>query len=127
MANSHTNLRAHRGQVDVSSTTTDAPILPIEQIERLKEIAPHRVDWVFDQTQIESEARRQSLRRVNRMVFIERMSGLVFALLIAVFGLGAAVYLALEDKEITASIIGGGTLVGLVTAFIAGRRQDPKK
>lgn len=127
MANSHTNVRAHRGQVDVSSTTTDSPILPIEQIERLKEIAPHRVDWVFDQTQIESEARRRSLRRVNLMIFIERMAGLVFALLIAIVGLGAAVYLALHDKEITASIIGGGTLVGLVTAFIAGHRQDPKK
>ena len=127
MANSHTRVQARRGQVDVNSTTTDSPILPIEQIERLRDIAPHRVDWVFDQTQIESEARRHGNRRLNIMVFAERMAGLVFALLIAMLGLGAAVYLAMHDKEITASILGGGTLVGLVTSFIAGRKQDSKK
>lgn len=127
MANNQTNLKAHRGQVNVSSTTTDSPILPIEQIERLQQIAPHRVEWVFDQTQIESEDRRATNRRVNLMLFIERIAGLVFALLVAILGLGAAVYLAMNDKEVTASIIGGGTLVGLVTAFVAGRKQDQKK
>lgn len=125
MANSHTKMQARQGQVDVSSTTTDSPILPIEQIERLQQIAPHRVEWVFEQTQIESESRRRGNRRVNMMVFIERMAGLFFALLIAILGLGVATYLAMHDKELVASIVGGGTLVGLVTAFIAGR--GPKK
>lgn len=60
------------------------------------------------------------------MVFVERIAGLVFALLIAVLGLGAAVYLAIADKEITAAVIGGATLVGLVTAFVAGRKSDKK-
>ena len=127
MANSHTKMQARRGQVDVSSTTTDSPILPIEQIERLQEIAPHRVEWVFDQTQIESHSRRTETKRINTMLFVERMAGLVFALLVSLLGIGAAVYLALEGKEITASIIGGGTLVGLVTAFVAGRKQESKK
>ena len=127
MSNSHTKMQARRGQVDVSSTTTDSPILPIEQIERLREIAPHRVEWVFDQTQIESNSRRTETKRINTMLFVERMAGLIFALLISVLGIGAAVYLALQGKEITASIIGGGTLVGLVTAFVAGRKQEAKK
>lgn len=127
MANNHTKMQARIGRVDVSSTTTDSPILPIEQIERLREIAPHRVDWVFDQTQIESDSRRTETKRINTMVFVERMAGLFFALLVSILGIGAAVYLALQGKEITASIIGGGTLVGLVTAFVAGRKQEPKK
>lgn len=127
MASNHTRARAHKGEVVVSSTTTDSPILPIEQIERLKEIAPHRVDWVFDQTQLESESRRSEAKRINTMVFIERMAGLTFALAVAIIGLGAAVYLAIQGKEVTASIIGGGTLVGLVTSFVAGRKQPEKK
>ena len=127
MTNSHTKMQARKGQVDVSSTTTDSPILPIEQIERLKEIAPHRVEWVFDQTQVESTNRRTETKRINTMLFVERMAGLIFALLISILGIGAAVYLALQGKEITASIIGGGTLVGLVTAFVAGRKQEAKK
>lgn len=111
----------------MSSTTTDSPLLPIEQIERLQQLVPNRVEWVFDQTQIESESRRTEMKRINTMVFIERMAGLVFALVIAIIGLGAAVYLAMNHHETTASIIGGATLVGLVAAFIAGKKSDNKK
>lgn len=126
MANSHTRLQADKGGVNVSSTTSDSPILPIEQLDRLREIAPNRVDWVFEQTEAESRFRRMENHRINTMTFTEHILGLVFALLIAVFGLGAAVYLAMHDKEVTASIIGGGTVVGLVTAFIAGRNKPSK-
>lgn len=49
----------------MSSTTTDAPLLPIEQIERLAQVVPSRVEWVFDQTQIESEGRRAETKRIN--------------------------------------------------------------
>lgn len=127
MASNHTRVHANRGQVAVSSTTTDSPLLPIEQIERLAQVAPHKVDWVFDQTQIESDARRNEMVRINSMVFKERMAGLIFALVIAVLGLGAAVYLAVAGKELTASVLGGGTLVGLVTAFVAGRKSENHK
>lgn len=121
--NRHTSAKANRDGVTVSSTTTDSPLLPIEQIARLKDLVPDRVDWVFVQTEHESDARRSENRRINSMMFIERMAGLVFALLIALIGLGAAVYLAMNDHEVTASVIGGGTLVGLVAAFIAGRKS----
>lgn len=121
--NRHTSAKAGRDGVTVSSTTTDSPLLPIEQISRLKELAPERVDWVFVQTEHESSARRDENKRINTMMFIERMAGLIFALLIAVAGLGASVYLAMNNHEVTASVIGGGTLVGLVAAFIAGRKS----
>lgn len=101
--------------------------MPIEQIERLQEILPDKVDWIFEQTTIESEARRKEVSRINSMVFIERIAGLLFALLIAVLGLGLATYLAMHDHDVTASIIGGSTLVGLVTAFVVGKKGDSKK
>ena len=111
----------------MSSTTTDSPLLPIEQIERLQQLVPHRVEWVFDQTQIESESRRSEMKRINTMVFVERMAGLIFALAIAIIGLGVATFLAMNQHEAPASIIGGATVVGLVAAFIAGKRSDGAK
>jgi hypothetical protein len=120
--NRHTSAKASRDGVTLSSTTTDAPLLPIEQIARLKDLAPDRVDWVFQQTELESMGRRSEVRRINTMTFIERMAGLVFALLVSMMGLGASIYLAMNGHEVTASIVGGGTLVGLVTAFVAGRK-----
>ena len=119
-----THAKANKDGLTLSSTTTDSPLLPIEQIARLKELVPDRVDWVFDQTEIESKGRRDENKRINTMMFAERMAGLVFALLVAVIGLGAAVYLAMHDHDVTASILGGGTLVGIVTAFVAGRKQS---
>ncbi len=119
-----THAKANKDGLTLSSTTTDSPLLPIEQIARLKELVPDRVDWVFDQTEIESKGRRDENKRINTMMFAERMAGLVFALLVAVIGLGAAVYLAMHDHDVTASILGGGTLVGIVTAFLAGRKQS---
>lgn len=113
--------------VEVSSTTTDAPILPVEQIARLQELVPHRVDWVFDQTQIESEGRRKENVRVNTLIFIERIAGLILAFFVVAMGLGASVYCATIDQPIVASVIGGTTLVGLVSAFILGRRGPPQK
>ncbi len=127
MAGKQTRLSAGNGRLDVSQTTTESPLLPIEQIAQLKQIDPARVDWVFEQTQVESTERRREVRRINTMVFIERIAGLFFALIIAFAGLGVAAYLAISGHDWVAGVIGGTTLVGLVTAFIAGKKSDPKK
>jgi hypothetical protein len=127
MTSRHTNAsaRSRDAEVTVSQTTTDAPLLPVEQISRIKELAPARVDWIFEQTQAESVFRRGEHRRINTMMFIERIAGLVFALLVAAGGIGSAVYLALHGHDAVAAVLGGTTLVGLVTAFIAGQRGTP--
>jgi hypothetical protein len=121
MAGRHTRLAKRGDEIALSHTTTDAPFLPVEQMEKLKELDPSRIDWVFEQTQIESEFRRSEERRVNTFVFIERMVGLLLALCIGLSGLGAAYLTALGGHDMTASIIGGTTLVGLVSTFIAGK------
>lgn len=126
MANRHTHASARSpkgAEVALSETTTDAPLLPIEQLARLKEIAPEKLEWMFQKTEQEIEFRHTETRRVNTMTFIDRMAGLVFALLVAAGGIGGAIYLAMHDKSWVAAIIGGATLVGLVTAFIAARRS----
>lgn len=110
-------------EVTVSSTTTDSPILPIEQIERLQQIAPERVNWVFEQTTTESNYRRTESKRVNTLIFTEKIIGLCFALIVALAGLGSAVYCAMLGREIVASVLGGTTLVGMVTAFIVGKKS----
>jgi len=121
--NRHTSAgaRSKDTELRVSHTITDAPLLPIEQISRLRELAPNRVDWIFSQTELESAFRRKEHQCINTMTFIEHMSGLVFALIVACLGLGMAAWLAVNGHELTASVIGGTTIVGLVSAFILGR------
>ena len=120
MGNNHTTLSAKSKdhELTVSQTTTDAPILPVAQLERLQQIAPDRVPWIFEETQKEAEFRRAENRRINTFIFIERVIGQLFGLLIGVGGLFAAVYAATHGAEAAGSIIGGATLVGLVSAFL---------
>lgn len=126
MANRQTHARARSSkgtEVALSETTTDAPLLPIEQLARLKDIAPDKVEWMFEKTSDEISFRHSETKRVNTMTFIDRIAGLVFALLVAAGGIGGAIYLAMNDKVVVASVIGGATLVALVTAFIAARKS----
>ncbi len=48
------------------------------------------------------------------------------ALVVALAGLASALYCAIINKEIAASVLGGATLVGMVTAFIAGKKPAEK-
>jgi len=123
MANRHTKAHSRDSgqELTLSSTTTDCPLLPIEQLERLARIAPERVNWVFEQTSIES-----AHRRVHTLIFSERLVSIFCALVVALAGLASALYCAIINKEIAASVLGGATLVGMVTAFIAGKKPTEK-
>jgi hypothetical protein len=127
MANNQTRVNAKQGgDLAIHSTTTDSPLLPIEQIERLQQLVPHRVEWVFDQTTKEADARRGENHRINTFVFLEFLIGQIFGFLIAVAGLGAAVYCAMLGQSVVAAVIGGTTVVGLTLAFITGKKPRAK-
>lgn len=123
MANQQTTLQARTpdGELTVSRHSTDSPILPTAQIERLHAIRPDKVDWVFEQTQAEAEHRRRQDSRINIFVLIERLTGQLFGLIVALAGLGAAAYMATHGAPTAGGVVGGVTLVAMVTAFIVGR------
>ena len=106
----------------VQDNHSDAPLLPIDGIERLYAIRPDRVDWVFDQTQIEAETRRTEQKRVNTFVFVERMAGMVSALLIGVSGIGGGIYAALQGHDWIGGIVATTTIGTLAVAFL--KRQS---
>lgn len=111
-------------ELTVSQSTTDAPILPIAQIDRLHAILPERVNWVFDETQKEADYRRTETTRLNTLTFVERIVGQIFGLIIGVSGLAAAVYAATHGAQTAGGIIGGTTVVALVGAFVYGKSKD---
>jgi uncharacterized membrane protein len=122
-----TQVRANHPQgnsVQVTQHETDSPVLPVSQLQQLHGFRPDLVDWVRDQTEKEALARRQRTSRIDLFILIERIAGLVAGTLIACIGMGAAVFLALKDQPTVASIIGGGTLVGLVTVLVQGKKTN---
>lgn len=109
----------------VQDSHSDAPLLPIAGIERLHQIRPDRVDWVFEQTELESASRRTEQKRINSMVFVERIFGIVAALVMGVSGIAGAVYLGLNGHDWLGGTIGTATIGTLAVAFL--RRGSAKQ
>jgi uncharacterized membrane protein len=109
-------------ELTVQQHETDSPVIPIAQIEQLHQFRPDLVDWVFTQTQIEAEHRRSEVRRVNKFVFIERIIGQVFALLIGMAGVIGGVYAAINGQAWAGGTIASLAITGLAVVFLTGRR-----
>lgn len=121
MSNGHTRVQATNrdgGQLSVSHTTTDSPILPAANLQQLQQIDPSLVQWVVKQTEAESEFRRKETHRINGFVFAERISGVIVGGVVAVAGLVVSAYVAIQGHEWVAGVIGGATLVAIVTVIV---------
>ncbi len=125
MANEQTHVKGRTGKSEIAIThnKTDSPILPVAQLKELQEIAPHRIDWVFEQTEAEATFRRQFDARMLTQVFIER----ILALLVAAATCGGSIYAAFlltqsgHDWVATAFVSTG--IAGIVIAFLRYRRS----
>lgn len=121
----HTQVKAQNqngNSLQLTQHETDSPVLPVAQLEQLHAFRPDLVDWVKDQTEQEAVHRRKRVTRVDTFILIERLSGLIAGSLISCFGLLTAAYLALHDQAVVAGVLGGGTLVGLVTVLVQGKK-----
>lgn len=111
------------GQFEVQQHETDSPIFPVAQLERLASFRPDMVDFVRDQTKIEADNRRSENHRVNTLVFIERMSGQLFAFAMGICGIIGGIFTAIRGHEnagIAISVVSIGTLA---VVFITKKRN----
>ncbi len=101
--------------LSVQHTSTDSPILPAVNLRELQAIDPKLVPFVIEQTALEAEFRRKESKRVNTLIFTERISGVVFGAIIAivVFTFGFIAILRGHDWA-------GVTLCGVALASIVG-------
>lgn len=124
MVSKHTTAKVNSDknghQLSFQQHETDCPILPIPQLEQLHKFKPEAVDWVIQQTQIESEHRRTETIKVNWFTFIEHIIAQLFAFLIGMAGIGGGVYVALHGEPTAGAAIAGSALAGLAGVFISG-------
>lgn len=127
MGNRHVSAQARGSdgsELALQSTQTDAPIIPIDSIERLHNIRPDKVDWVFEQAAAEANARRKEQARVNTFVFFERILGMVFALMIGMSGIIGGIYAALQGHEWLGGIVASVTIGTLALAFLKKKPEE---
>ena len=91
---SKTQIKGKGSEITHQQHETDSPIIPVPQLERLHTFKPDAVDWMLKQTEIEATYRRNEEHRVNSFIFIERLVGQIFALIIGLTGIGGGSCLA---------------------------------
>ena len=126
MAN-HTVLQAGNKEgehLSVQHTSTDSPVLPAANIRELQEIDQKLVPFVIEQTALEADFRRAETKRTNTFVFIERISGVVFGAVIALFVVALGSYLILQGHDWAGASLCGGTLVTIVGIFVTKKVTD---
>ena len=102
------------------------PIPPPNLLQAYENIVPGLADRIMKLTENQSNHRIQieSIVIPNR----EKQStrGQIFAITIGLFGLACATFLIYTDHDTAGTIIGGTTLVSLVSAFLFGSRGQQK-
>lgn len=121
MANRSVKAEAKNGKgehLTIHSQDTDSPVLPVIQLERLHEFRPDLVDFVIAQTEQEAIHRRVREKRIDVFVLIERVLGQLLALVLAILGIGGAIYAGLQGLEALSIAIITVTIGTLAVAFV---------
>lgn len=119
------NVRNRHGDLTVQHHETDSPLLPVAQLEHLHQFKPDAVDFVISQTKIEADYRRSETRRLNTLVFVERVIGQLFALLIGLSGIFSGAYVAVNGQPTAGATIASLSLTGLAVVFLKGKMSKP--
>jgi len=124
VANRSTTAKVNRhNELTLQQNETDSPIIPIAHLERLQAFKPEAVDWILNQTQIEAEHRRKEGKRVNTLIFTERLIGQIFALIIGLAGIASGAYVALKGEPGAGATIASIAITGLAVVFLTGRNK----
>lgn len=112
--------------ISLHHTQTDSPILPVASLRQLHEFRPDLVDFVVQQTKIESEERRKQNSKINNFIFIEHILGIIFAFLIVLFGIGVGTYLIINEHGWEGVAVMGTPLITIVGMFLEGKRRKSR-
>jgi len=103
------------------------PLPDPETLAKYGEIIPEGADRIMRMAEGQSQHRIELEKTIVGSQQGIARRGQVFALIIGIFGIGVAAYLAMNGHDAVAGIIGGTTVVSLAVAFIAGRRIQQKE
>ena len=84
-------------------------------------------DEILGLIKTEGEYRRSLQKSIINKDFFERIMGQIFAFIISLAFLFVSASLIREGHPVSGTILGGSSLVSLVTAFIMGRKESSRK
>lgn len=103
------------------------PLPPPDALAAYDKIVEGAAEKIIGMAVSQSEHRQYLEKKVIESDIKNSKLGLVFGLIIGLFGMGAAVYCASIDQPTVGSILGGGTLAMIVSTFVYGSQSRKKE
>jgi uncharacterized membrane protein len=119
-----TQIVATRDEIVAQQHESDAPLVHVQQLERIHAFRPDLVNWIIQETEKEGAYRRHMTRRVNNYVFLERILGMVLAFIVGVAGIVGGGYIALNGQPTVGGTIATTTIGALAVAFLRGKSKN---
>ncbi|MDQ7785770.1 MAG: DUF2335 domain-containing protein [Desulfomonilaceae bacterium] len=117
---------AVRRRIQAISALFSGPLPPPAVLEKYNQAVENGAERVFKQFEITSEHTRQMDWYLVRAGVRESVLGQIFGFAIGLAAMTASCYAISQGAETAASVIGGTTVIGLVTVFVLGRKSSRK-
>lgn len=109
-------------QVTVTSVSIrSGPLPPSEELAAYNNLIPNGADRVMTMAEKQTDHRIEIEKTAVNSQQIQGKRGQIFAFIIAILAILIAAYVTAIGHPVTGGVIGGGTVVSLVTVFITGR------
>lgn len=116
-----------RVAVTRQSYSFSGPLPPPEVMGLYNELIPNAAERLLAAFEGQQHHRQGLENRIVDSGIKRSWYGLWCGLTVSLAGIGVAALAVVYQQQLAASVIGGGTLVGLVTVFITGRSQQEKE
>jgi uncharacterized membrane protein len=100
------------------------PLPPAEDLRKYDEVLPGAAERIMKMAEAQSGHRRDLEQRIIRIESRNSFAGILFAAAICIIAVVISAVLILRGHETAGTIIGGTSLVGLVSVFIYGTRAN---
>jgi len=120
MSNRSSSKKRQVGQVIAAEYC--APIPPASEFEKYEITLTGAANRILGMAETQSLHRQKDENRKSINNIIQSYIGLILGFIIVIACIFASCYLAINGKEITAGIIGGGTIVSLAIVFVLGKK-----
>jgi uncharacterized membrane protein len=110
----------------IAHQSHSGPLPSPQSIKNYDQVVANGAERIFKMTENQSTHRMELEKKIYSSQIRQSGIGQIFGFLIALIALIIAWDLAKDNQVAVASIIGGTTVIGLVTIFVLGRRKKDK-
>ncbi len=108
----------------LSIKSHSGPLPDIETLTGYANLIPNGADRVMKMAEAQSQHRMKLEAKVVGGQMAQSNLGQILAFLIGIAALGSATYCIINGHEWPGALLGAGGIVGLVTAFIQGKKRQ---